>query len=91
MDIKICDICKDRNKDAETHRFTVGFERNPIGEREDDVKYVDLCESCLYKLYRAAFEHVTEKGNPISNNLERGKIMYKLFELKKNLVRKLRK
>lgn len=65
MDIKVCDVCRNRNRDAFEKSRVIGFENDPSGERVEKVASVNLCNPCYIK----ALESVLE-STPLENKIE---------------------
>jgi len=47
MDIKICDICKDRTKEAARFSFTYDRKVDAAGSMSDEWETYDVCAQCL--------------------------------------------
>lgn len=62
MQVRVCDVCHNREQEAESLEFVVGYEPDLAGDKpQPEVVYFDLCLDCrcavyeevLHKLYRA--------------------------------------
>jgi len=47
MDIKICDICKDRTKEATRYSYAYDRKMDAAGSMSDEWETYDLCAQCL--------------------------------------------
>lgn len=69
MQIKICDVCEDRNRDAERICFMVDREMDPAGSMVDNFESFDLCDKCQISVYIVAIVKA------VTDNYARGKLL----------------
>jgi hypothetical protein len=60
MDIKVCDVCKDKNKEAHVKSFFIDRKMDASGSMSDEYETMDICNDCKLDIYKSVL-YVFEK------------------------------
>lgn len=75
MRLTVCDVCKDRNKEAKRHTFFLERKMDAAGSMDNEYSDpVDLCNECKMKIYAKALMKV------FPNESERDPLLYDIVK-----------